>query len=58
MSLNSLTTFLLVCAVETLVRLRTALAGNPGLRLAVRLLDNLRIGLVFALVLEAFKLGS
>ena len=48
---------LLVLLLELLVRLRTRLAP-PQLPLAWLLLDNLRIGLVFAVVLEAFKLGS
>ena len=40
-----------------MVRLRTRLvAERPAL--AWLLLDNLRLGLVYGLVLEAFKLGS
>jgi hypothetical protein len=40
-----------------LVRLRTHLVkGQPAL--AWVMLDNLRIGVVYALMLEAFKLGS
>jgi hypothetical protein len=47
----------LVLSHEVLVRLRSrAVTATPPL--AWVLLDNLRIGLVFALVLEAFKLGS
>jgi len=47
----------LVLLLEVLVRLRTRLvADRPPLGWLV--IDNLRIGLVFALVLEAFKLGS
>jgi len=47
----------LVLLIELLVRLRTRLAAAaPGL--GWLLLDNLRIGLVYAVVLEAFKLGS
>jgi hypothetical protein len=39
------------------VRLRTRIVqGRPPLGWLV--LDNLRIGLVYAVVLEAFKLGS
>jgi hypothetical protein len=46
-----------VLLVELLVRLRTRLVkGQPAL--AWVMLDNLRIGVVYALVLEAFKLGS
>ena len=46
-----------VLLVELLVRLRTHLVkGQPAL--AWVMLDNLRIGVVYALMLEAFKLGS
>jgi hypothetical protein len=46
-----------VLLVELLVRLRTRLVkGEPPL--AWVMLDNLRIGVVYALMLEAFKLGS
>jgi hypothetical protein len=47
----------LLLLLELVVRLRTRLlAGEPGL--GWRLVDNLRIGLLYAVVLEAFKLGS
>ncbi len=47
----------LVVVLELVVRLRTRLVrGEPGLGWLMA--DNLRIGLVYALVLEAFKLGS
>lgn len=47
----------MVIVHEGLVRVRTrAVADLPSLGWVV--LDNLRIGVVFALVLEAFKLGS
>ncbi|MEB3264014.1 MAG: DUF565 domain-containing protein [Synechococcus sp.] len=46
-----------VLGLELLVRLRTRLVGDdPSLGWVV--LDNLRIGAVYAVVLEAFKLGS
>jgi dolichol kinase len=46
-----------VVALELLVRLRSRLVtAEPPL--GWRLLDNLRIGLVYAVVLEAFKLGT
>lgn len=48
---------LLVVALELLVRLRTRLVGTPA-PLAWVIVDNLRIGLVYAVVLESFKLGS
>jgi hypothetical protein len=47
----------LVLSHELLVRLRSRTVTDVP-SLAWVLLDNLRIGLVFALVLEAFKLGS
>ena len=49
---------LVLAASEILVRLRSlggAVANPSLLRQAV---DNIRIGFVFSLVLEAFKLGS
>ncbi|MFM7394015.1 MAG: DUF565 domain-containing protein [Cyanobium sp.] len=47
----------LVLALEVMVRLRTRLVRNePSLGWVVA--DNLRIGLVFAVVFEAFKLGT
>lgn len=47
----------MVITHELLVRLRTrAITDLPSLGWVVA--DNLRIGVVFALVLEAFKLGS
>jgi hypothetical protein len=43
--------------IEFVVRLRSRLVtGDPSLAWVV--VDNLRIGLVYAVVLEAFKLGS
>lgn len=48
---------LLVLLLEAVVRLRSRLvATQPGLGWVIA--DNLRIGLVYAVVLEAFKLGS
>lgn len=47
----------LLVILELLVRLRTRLVADR-VPLAWVVLDNLRIGLVYALVLEAFKLGS
>ena len=47
----------MVVVYEVLVRLRTrAVSDVPSLGWVV--IDNLRMGVVFALVLEAFKLGS
>jgi len=47
----------MVLALEAVVRSRSRwLKGDPGLGWVI--CDNLRIGLVYAVVLEAFKLGS
>jgi hypothetical protein len=55
--LQSLGALGMLVLVEIMVRLRTRLAGtDPGLLWTV--LDNFRIGAVYALVLEGFKLGS
>ena len=55
--LQSLGALGMLLLVELMVRLRTRLAGaNPGLLWTV--LDNFRICAVYAVVLEAFKLGS
>lgn len=52
-----LVVLLLVLLIELVVRLRTRLVGDvPSLGWVI--CDNLRIGLVFSVVLEAFKLGS
>ena len=56
--LNSIGALWVMLVYELLVRMRT-LAGLAGrFRLARQAVDNFRIGLVFAFVLEAFKLGS
>ncbi|MFN9623208.1 MAG: DUF565 domain-containing protein [Cyanobacteriota bacterium] len=47
----------LVLSHEALVRLRSRMVDDVP-PLAWVILDNLRMGVVFALVLEAFKLGS
>ncbi|MFN9630553.1 MAG: DUF565 domain-containing protein [Cyanobacteriota bacterium] len=47
----------LVVSHELVVRLRSRTVGQVP-SLAWVMLDNLRIGVVFALMLEAFKLGS
>lgn len=47
----------LVLIIELVIRLRARLVGrSPGLGWI--LCDNLRIGFVYSVVLEAFKLGS
>ncbi|MCP9848675.1 DUF565 domain-containing protein [Cyanobium sp. Morenito 9A2] len=47
----------MVVLIEAVVRLRSHwLKGDPGLGWV--LCDNLRIGVVYAVVLEGFKLGS
>lgn len=52
-----LVVLVLVMLIELAIRLRTTLAGDRP-ALGWLLLDNLRVGLVYAVVLEAFKLGS
>ena len=47
----------LVLLVEVAVRMRTRVQSSPW-PLAWVLLDNLRIGVIYAVVLEAYKLGS
>jgi dolichol kinase len=47
----------LLLLIETLVRLRSRLAGaEPSLGWVI--VDNLRIGVTYAIVLEAFKVGT
>ena len=48
---------LMVLGLELLVRLRTRFVGERP-ALAWLIADNLRLGVVYAVVLEAFKLGS
>lgn len=52
-----LVVLLTVLAIELLVRLRSRLVG-PEPSLGWVILDNLRIGLIYAVVYEAFKLGT
>lgn len=52
-----LVVFGLVAMIEVMVRLRTRVQAEPW-PLAWLALDNLRIGVVYAVVLEAYKLGS
>ena len=47
----------MVIIVEILIRSRTRVKGNPWPLLWLAI-DNIRIGSVYAVVLEAFKLGS
>ncbi len=53
-----LVVLLLVAITELMVRLRTRWLGEGERPLAWVMLDNARIGVTFAGVLEAFKLGS
>ena len=52
-----LVVFLMVLIIEILVRLRSNVTKYPW-PLFWLVIDNLRIGSVYAVVLEAFKLGS
>ena len=56
--LRPVVVLVLVLLIELVIRLRSRLVGEGRVPLAWLMLDNLRIGLVFALVLEGFKLGS
>ena len=47
----------LVVFMELLVRVRN-IPNNGKIRLIFKSLDNIRIGITYAIVLEAFKLGS
>ncbi|MCY4360028.1 hypothetical protein BO91_02220 [Candidatus Synechococcus spongiarum LMB bulk10E] len=49
---------LVLVASEILVRLRSLGANVANLSLLRQAVDNIRIGFVFSVVLEAFKLGS
>ena len=57
LTLRSLTAFSFVVLVELLARLRFRFANTP-IPLSWQLIDNARIGFVYALALEAFKVGS
>jgi len=49
--------FAMLLLIETLVRLRSRLVGaEPSLGWVI--VDNLRIGATYAIVLEAFKIGT
>ena len=48
----------LVLSMELLVRLRTRVARSEEKPLLWVMLDNLRLGATYAVVLEAFKLGT
>jgi hypothetical protein len=48
----------LVFSIELLVRLRTRVARSEEKPLLWVMLDNLRLGVTYAAVLEAFKLGT
>lgn len=57
LALRSASAFTLLVLVELLIRLRFRFANSP-LTLSWQVIDNLRIGFTYALVLEAFKVGS
>ena len=57
LALRSLSALPFLVLVELLIRLRFRFAGSP-MTLSWQVIDNLRIGFVYALVLEAFKVGS
>ncbi len=49
--------FLIVLIIEFLIRIRTLVSNSSSSTFFISL-DNLRIGITYAVVLEAFKLGS
>tara|TARA_Y100001968_G_C19424074_1_gene753353 strand:+ start:1953 stop:2294 length:342 start_codon:yes stop_codon:yes gene_type:complete len=49
---------IMMLIIETLVRLRGRFGIIGKAKLILLILDNLRIGCVYSIVLEAFKLGS
>ena len=55
--LRPLVVMLMVLIVEIAIRTRDKIGGDKRLTLLV-IVDNLRLGCVYAIVLEAFKLGS
>ena len=57
MVLRSYSALFWLVLVELLIRLRSRVVRDP-LPLIWQIVDNLRIGLVYAFVLEAFKVGS
>ena len=57
LTLRSLSAVLFVVFVELLIRIRFRFAG-PTIPLTWQLIDNVRIGFVYAMALEAFKVGS
>ena len=55
---SDLGALLVLAASEILVRLRSLGAGRAHPSLLRQAVDNIRVGFVFSVVLEAFKLGS
>ena len=56
-SLRTFSAMIVLAICECLVRLRSRVEQSP-LPFAWHVVDNLRLGLVYAVVLEAFKVGS
>ena len=54
--LDPLAALICVVAVEVAVRLRRPLRKRPGDKLTLQLLDMLRLGFTYGLLLEGFKL--
>jgi hypothetical protein len=50
--------FALVLAMEVVVRIRSRIVRGEEVPLAWVMADNLRLGITYAVVLEAFKLGT
>ena len=56
-SLRTFSSLIVLSICEFLVRLRSRVKQSP-MPLHWQIIDNLRLGLVYAVVLEAFKVGS
>ena len=55
-ALDSLMALMAVALIELAIRLRPALIAKPEAKLQLALLDMMRIGLLYGLLIEGFKL--
>ena len=49
---------ILLISIETIIRIRHKLIFKSTLNVLINSIDNIRLGATYAIVLEAFKLGS
>ena len=49
---------ILLLLIETVVRMRTRIFRNDSESIIFNSIDNIRLGTTYAIILEAFKLGS